>query len=78
MKITVQEGEFTYAYDSHVNDIIEGGFVKEYFPPVEVALDAAISLLWNVYDREEIAKVLLKGIPAMDYAKPEFKQKSAK
>ena len=78
MKITVQDGEFTYSYDSHLNDIIKGGFVKEYFPPVEVALDAAISLLWNVYDKEEIARVLLKGISAMDYGKPEFKQKTSK
>jgi hypothetical protein len=78
MKITVQDGEFTYSYDSSVNDKIEGGFLEEYYPPVEEALEAAIALLWNVYDRVEIAKALLKGIPAMEYANPEFEQKSAK
>jgi hypothetical protein len=67
MKIIVQDAEFTYCYDSSVNDKIEDGFLHEYFPPVEEAVDAALTLLWNVYDKGEIARALKKGIPAMDY-----------
>ena len=67
MQIIVKNGAFTYTYDTSVNDKIEGGFVEEYFPPVEEAIDAAIELLWNVYDKGKIARALKKGIPAMDY-----------
>lgn len=67
MRIIVQDAEFTYCYDSSVNDKIEGGFLEEYYPPVEEAVDVAMTLLWNVYDKAEIARVLKKGIPAMDY-----------
>ena len=71
MKITVQQGEFTHIYDSSVNDKIEGGFLEEYFPPVDEAVDAAMTLLWNVYDKRSIARTLKKGIPAMDYDRDE-------
>lgn len=67
MQIIVKDAEFTYSYDSSVNDKIEGGFLEEYYPPVEEAVDVAMTLLWNVYDKAEIARVLKKGIPAMDY-----------
>lgn len=67
MKIIVKDKEFTFSYDSSVNDKIEGGFLEEYYPPVEEAVDVAMTLLWNVYDKAEIARVLKKGIPAMDY-----------
>ena len=69
MQIIVKDAEFTYSYDSSVNDKIEGGFLEEYYPPVEEAVDVAMTLLWNVYDKAEIARVLKKGIPAMDYDK---------
>lgn len=68
MKIIVQNSEYTYSYDSSVNDKIDGGFLDEYFPPVDEALQAAVSLLWNIYDKKKIAEALVKGIPAMDYA----------
>ena len=67
MQIIVKSGEFTYSYDSSVNDKIEGGFLEEYFPPVDEAVDAALTLLWNVYDKREIARALKNGVPAMDY-----------
>lgn len=69
MQIIVKSGEFTHIYDSSVNDKIEGGFLEEYFPPVDEAINAAMELLWNVYDRKAIARALKKGIPAMDYDK---------
>ena len=71
MQIIVKNGAFTYTYDTSVNDTIKGGFVEEYFPPVEEAIDAAMELLWNVYDKGKIAEALKKGIPAMDYCKDE-------
>ena len=69
MQIIVKSGEFTHIYDSSVNDKIEGGFLEEYFPPVDEAINAAMELLWNVSDRKVIARALKKGIPAMDYDK---------
>lgn len=69
MQIIVKSGEFTYSYDSSVDDKIVEGFVEEYFPSVEEAIEAAMTLLWNVYDRKAIAQALKKGIPAMDYDK---------
>lgn len=67
MQIIVKSGEFTHIYDSSVNDKIEGGFLEEYFPPVDEAINAAMELLWNVYDKRKIARALKNGIPAMDY-----------
>lgn len=69
MKFTIQSGEYSHVYDSRVNDKVEGGWLHEYFPPVEEAVDAVLLLLGDVYPRAEIAKYLLKGVPAMDYAK---------
>ena len=71
MQIIVKNGAFTYTYDTSVNNTIEGGLVEEYFPPVEEAIEAAMELLWNVYDKRKIAQALKKGIPAMDYDKDE-------
>lgn len=71
MQIIVKNETFTYTYDTSVNDKIEDGFLEEYFPPVEEAIDAALTLLWNVYDRGKIARALRKGVPAMDYAAEE-------
>ena len=53
MQIIVKNGAFTYTYGTSVNDTIEGGFVEEYFSPVGEAIDAAMELLWNVYDKGE-------------------------
>ena len=68
MQIIVKDNEFTYTYDSGVNDKVDGGFVDEYYPSTEEVLEAAIKLLWNLYSPKEIAKTLKAGIPAMDYA----------
>ncbi len=68
MKITIQSGEYTHCYDSSVDDKIEGGWLHEYFPPVQEAVDAALLLLGDVYPRKAIAQYLKKGsLPAMDY-----------
>jgi hypothetical protein len=76
MQIIVKEGAFSYMYDSSVMDTIEGGFQEEYFPEPEEAIEAAITLLWNVYPKRALAEALLEGIPAMDYGRPEFIAKS--
>ena len=68
MKIIVQQDEFTYTYDSSVNDKVVDGFLEEYNPPVDEAVDAALTLLWNVYERGDIARAIKEGnIPALDY-----------
>ena len=67
MKISVSIGEFIHTYDSSVKDKVEGGFVVEYFPPVEEAVDAALTLLWNVYSKGSVARAIRDGVPAMDY-----------
>ncbi len=68
MKITVQDGNFAYSYDSGVCDRVQDGELIEYFPPVEEAVDAAVSLLWGIYGKKKVAEALLTGIPAMDYS----------
>ena len=45
MQIIVKESEFTYSYDSSVNDKVVDGFLEEYHTPVEDAVDAALTLL---------------------------------
>ncbi len=40
-----------------------------YNQSVEEAIEAAMTLIWNIYDRKAIARALKKGIPAMDYDK---------
>lgn len=67
MQIIVKDSEFTYCYDSSVNDKVVDGFLEEYHTPVEDAVDAALTLLWNVYGRGKIARALKNGVPAMDY-----------
>ena len=71
MQIIVKDKEFTYMYDSSVNDKVVDGFLDEYYPPVDEIVDIAVSLLWNLYDKAAIARVLKEGIPAMDYDKSE-------
>ena len=68
MKFTIQSGEYSHTYDSSINDKVEGGWLHQYYPPVEEAVDAVLLLLGDVYPRSEIAKYLKKGVPAMDYA----------
>lgn len=68
MQIIVKDEEFTYSYDSSVNDKIIDGVLEEYNTPVEEAVDAALMLLWNVYERGDIARAIKGGhIPALDY-----------
>ena len=67
MQFIVKDAEFTHIYDSSVKDKVVDGFLQEYYPPVDEAVDAALTLLWNVYDRGAIARALKTGVPAMDY-----------
>ena len=68
MKITIQEGTKFYTCDYSVNDKIDGGFLDEYFPPVNEAVDDILDLLACVYSRKDIGNYLVTHIPAMDYA----------
>ena len=59
MKITIQEGKKYYSCDYSVNDKIDGGFLDEYFPPVNEAVDDVLDLLACVYDRKDIGNYLM-------------------
>ena len=60
MKISVQDGPFTYMVDWSVQDKIEGGWLEEYHASTEEMLDAVIHLLECVYPEDEIEKEMRK------------------
>ena len=68
MKFTIQDYTMFYICDYSVKDKIDGGFLDEYHPPVDEAVDDLLELLGCVYSRREIAEYLQGHIPAMDYA----------
>ena len=74
MRIIVEDDTISHIYDSSVCDRIQDGELVEYFPPVEEAVDAAVSLLWSIYGKKKVAEALLAGIPAMDYADKSYEQ----
>ena len=58
MKITIQDGPFSYAVDWSVENKIDGGWLDEYHAPVDEMLDAVIHLLGCVYPEEKIEEEL--------------------
>ena len=64
MKITIQDGEFSHIYDDSVNSKIEGGMVEEGYTDAHGAIDAALILLCNFYDK----KKLIEDIQAGEYS----------
>ena len=68
MQINVKEEEYTYMYDTSIDDEMENGVLAPYFPKVDEAVDAALSLLGIVYGRERVANAIKEGVPAMEYA----------
>ena len=70
MKITIQNHEFSYSYDSSFNDKNnDGDFSEQYEPSVGEAVDAALSLLACIYSLESVAEYINGDIPAKEYAK---------
>lgn len=61
MKITVQDGEFIHIFDDSVNNTAQDGLLQECYTDVHQAIDAALLLLYNFYDRREIAEDVQKG-----------------
>ena len=61
MKITIQEGEFSYIYDDSVNNKIKDGFLEEGYTNVHQAIDAFLQLLCNCYDSNDIMEDINKG-----------------
>ena len=58
MKISVQDGPFTYSVDWSVQNKAEGGWLEEYHASVEEMLDAVIHLLECVYPEDEVKQEL--------------------
>ena len=59
MKITIQDGPFSYAVDWSVENKIDGGWLEEYYAPVGEAIEAVIQLLECVYPEEKIEAELM-------------------
>ena len=68
LKFTIQEEEYIHTVDWTVKDKIEGGFLEEYFPPVDEAIDSFLRILGNIYSEESIADALAEGLTALDYS----------
>lgn len=60
MKVSVQDGPFTYLVDWSTQDKIENGWLEEYNPSTEELLDAVIQLLGCVRSEDEIEKEMRK------------------
>lgn len=67
MKIIIEDQEMSYICDFSKKDRVVDGWLEEYHPKVDEAVDITMELLSCVYDREDIAKYLHQHIPAMDY-----------
>jgi len=63
-KISVQDEQMIHTADYSQKDTPD----CPYYPSVEEAVDAAMSLLSCVYGRREVAMCLKEGLPAEDYA----------
>lgn len=69
MKVIIEDGQFSYSVDWSKLDKIDGGFVDEYMPSVEEAIDAMLRLLENRFSRDAIADCLASGrLPSLDYS----------
>ena len=68
LKFKIQSGVFTYSVDWSVNDTVEDGFVKEYFPTVEESIEALLDILSNIHSKRQISDALASGLDAMDYS----------
>ena len=58
LKITIQDNEYSFSFDSSCRDVIEGGVVKENDPTVTEALDACIALLACIYGNDEVQSAI--------------------
>ena len=68
LKFTIQEEEFIHTIDWSVKDKFEDGFLEEYFPPVDEAIDSFLRILGNIYPEQTIADALAEGLSALDYS----------
>lgn len=69
MKIIVEENQFVFACDFSKLNSVEDGFVVEYHPNVQEAIESALRLLENVYGAKAIADCLAEGnLASLDYS----------
>ena len=69
MKIIVEEHQFVFTCDFSKLNTVEDGFVVEYHPNVQEAIESALRLLENVYGAKAIADCLAEGnLASLDYS----------
>lgn len=69
MKISVEEKQFVFTSDFEKLNTVEDGFVVEYHPNVQEAIESTLRLLENLYGAEAIADCLASGkLAALDYS----------
>ena len=62
MKFSIEDGPFSYEVDWSKEDKIEDGWLNEYCPPVNEALDAVVHLLECIFPEEKIEQELRKRV----------------
>ena len=67
MKFIIEEDVFTYMVDWGKENKVVDGFLEEYHPSCQEALEAMMQLLTNIYPPEEIGDCLAKGVGSIDY-----------
>ena len=69
MKISVEEKQFVFTSDFEKLNTVEDGFVVEYHPNVQEAIESALRLFENLYGAEAIADCLAEGnLASLDYS----------
>ena len=66
---TVEEKQFVFTSDFEKLNTVEDGFVVEYHPNVQEAIESALRLFENLYGAEAIADCLAEGnLASLDYS----------
>lgn len=60
MKVSIQDGPFTYMVDWSTEDKVKDGWLEEYNPSTEELFDAVIQLLECIHSGEDIEKEMRK------------------
>ena len=65
MKITIEDGHFSYQVDWAKDPQFEEGDL----PSIDDCIESFLRLLENIYSKEKIADCLAEGLDAMEYSK---------
>ncbi len=62
MKITIEDGCFSYQVDWSKKNTIDDGEINEYRPDLEECIESFLCLLENSYPKHKISSYIAKGI----------------